>query len=1527
MREPSRGRGDRRIRAAFVRAWQRVLNDTKNLCRLVVHYPSTTIIPLLVLAVVVGVGVWGITRVAEADASGAKNRATALAIDTASSFRQHLDAGSLAPIMALAALVQHDPSYAFLSSIFPSFVPVLASQVPGNAIRSLQLAPFGVIRMIWPLAGNQAAFGLDLFASATERDGAVKTVEDHKITLVGPMTFRQGGYGVRVRMPIFVSNVSQGRNTSFGGPDPLNDYCGAPCYDATNRTLFWGFATALVDLNLLSNSSDSRLRGLEQQGFDYELLAPAAAANLSVIARSGSDLGGREVVEAVIDLPNNKWVLRLAPHNGVWMPTWYAPLLAGVVVLGVALAALIFAVLVTRRQHQMLLEALLPREVIRDLVSRDAASAGPRIMQADTAADVLLKMMGCLLEGSAPDLRDVLFIRTTVLRNLDIYAPLNLSSHIKEANYDADVAQALMQQLGGAAFGGAANDHLYDELDDLEVDNQLPYGVDDHGAYDELGEMDGAGGGGGAADPCETLGGALALLMTPQPAIWYGGGGGGGDDFDDAKSDAALPTVVTECAVLTTQGSIHSNAESVRVAAVAASMVGTASVVGGGGGGGGDAFDVQSRQLSLSLTAAAPAAAGPGAGGVSSAAAAAIDSWRRRSRDHAREHTGQAGAGRMSNSLSGMLAPPGAHGPTLPHSPQAATAAGAAAAVAAANQTLSGSHGNVFLVPMRPATVQGLQSAAGASKGLPTASAHVPQLPAVLTSPVPLPSLATDGAAGTATAEENGPSQCSSDAADNIVPSGAGRPAPPAVVSSGGGVAGGHGLGAYSPLLLSTAGTPHSARLQPSNSQHIQHSVSGGAGSPLLGAPPQSSTTPGGLSGGGGAGGASLLQQLLHTTASGAAVGAGAGAGAAVGAGAGGGSAARFSASADIPTAAVVAGAGDRVNSAGGRLMPPRSPLGGLRIKRAQVSPGPGQVGGGGGGSLSATFSGALLSASQLCLTLPEDRHSSRLGGGQGGSVVGGGGGGGGNMLQTLTARRQAMPPPPSVIMEVERLLAGADGWQFDTWRLREATQGHPLSTLGFFLLQRSGIISRFKLSGVTVARFLRHIEAGYPDNPYHSATHAADVLQTLHVIIHGAQLHVHYLDALGLFAAYFAAIVHDYGHPGLTNDFLIATSDPLAVRYNDKSPLENHHAAAAFSVLRRSEVDVLSTLTLQERNTFRKQVIEMVLATDMKQHFTTLSHFQTMHRLASFQQVQQAALAAASGAAPSPAGGHSGRNLMANGGGGGGAGGAAVTPSERSATLLEHMTAPRPKDDMERMLGLQVAMKAADLGHLGEELEVHKRWLAGLEEEFFNQGDREKELGIPISPLFDRAKQGVSKSQVGFYDFVALPLVHALTSAFPGSKPLMKCFARNYAHWKSVEAAAAAAPTAGGGSTAVAASPSGKAAGAAAAAAGDKVGTPEGKGGKEGKDEPAGADVAASRPTAVLPASGKAANGADVLQRQQTAGEGIAATRANAAAEQKTPRGAAPNGRMPATAAGAALPATPSRRDAIAAPAQLQEE
>lgn len=60
-----------------------------------------------------------------------------------------------------------------------------------------------------------------------------------------------------------------------------------------------------------------------------------------------------------------------------------------------------------------------------------------------------------------------------------------------------------------------------------------------------------------------------------------------------------------------------------------------------------------------------------------------------------------------------------------------------------------------------------------------------------------------------------------------------------------------------------------------------------------------------------------------------------------------------------------------------------------------------------------------------------------------------------------------------------------------------------------------------------------------------------------------------------------------------------------------------------------------------------------------------------------------------------------------------------------------------------------QMALKLADMGHLSAPLPVHLRWVAALEEEFFRQGDAEKACHMPVSPLFDRNRPGVTKSQV----------------------------------------------------------------------------------------------------------------------------------------------------------------------------------
>ena len=59
-------------------------------------------------------------------------------------------------------------------------------------------------------------------------------------------------------------------------------------------------------------------------------------------------------------------------------------------------------------------------------------------------------------------------------------------------------------------------------------------------------------------------------------------------------------------------------------------------------------------------------------------------------------------------------------------------------------------------------------------------------------------------------------------------------------------------------------------------------------------------------------------------------------------------------------------------------------------------------------------------------------------------------------------------------------------------------------------------------------------------------------------------------MDDLLEVSMYMAAICHDFEHPGLTNDFLVKSHHEPALAHNDRSPLENHHASAAFRVLFR---------------------------------------------------------------------------------------------------------------------------------------------------------------------------------------------------------------------------------------------------------------------------------------------------------------------------------------------------------------------
>jgi len=98
----------------------------------------------------------------------------------------------------------------------------------------------------------------------------------------------------------------------------------------------------------------------------------------------------------------------------------------------------------------------------------------------------------------------------------------------------------------------------------------------------------------------------------------------------------------------------------------------------------------------------------------------------------------------------------------------------------------------------------------------------------------------------------------------------------------------------------------------------------------------------------------------------------------------------------------------------------------------------------------------------------------------------------------------------------------------------------------------------------------------------------------------------------------------------------------------------------------------------------------------------------------------------------------------------------------------------------------LIAAIKYADLGHVIKPLEVHIEWTDRITREFWELGDREKNAGVPLSPLCDREKDtSIAKSQVGFIKFVCLPFYEVLGELVaPDFQPLGSVLS-NQQHWQ----------------------------------------------------------------------------------------------------------------------------------------------
>uniref|UniRef100_A0A7S2SMQ8 PDEase domain-containing protein n=1 Tax=Mucochytrium quahogii TaxID=96639 RepID=A0A7S2SMQ8_9STRA len=154
--------------------------------------------------------------------------------------------------------------------------------------------------------------------------------------------------------------------------------------------------------------------------------------------------------------------------------------------------------------------------------------------------------------------------------------------------------------------------------------------------------------------------------------------------------------------------------------------------------------------------------------------------------------------------------------------------------------------------------------------------------------------------------------------------------------------------------------------------------------------------------------------------------------------------------------------------------------------------------------------------------------------------------------------------------------------------------------------LEYRGLVEAFHICKRTLTSFTYAVKDSYLNKKkcsYHNWDHALGVFQMCYALLCQSNFSdsLTKTDELALLVA---ALGHDAGHQARTNDFEIKTGSPLAVRYNDRSVLEQYHAATLFSILNRSGNNILQFTSKKFETEFRKVAIDAILATDMSSHF-----------------------------------------------------------------------------------------------------------------------------------------------------------------------------------------------------------------------------------------------------------------------------------------------------------------------------------
>jgi len=212
---------------------------------------------------------------------------------------------------------------------------------------------------------------------------------------------------------------------------------------------------------------------------------------------------------------------------------------------------------------------------------------------------------------------------------------------------------------------------------------------------------------------------------------------------------------------------------------------------------------------------------------------------------------------------------------------------------------------------------------------------------------------------------------------------------------------------------------------------------------------------------------------------------------------------------------------------------------------------------------------------------------------------------------------------------------------------------------------------------------------------------------------------------------------------------FLVETAHELAIRYNDVSPLEMMHCARMFEISRQPNSGIFNDFDEIKRREVRSVAVESILHTDYRHHFSIVKELTNIKDMNAelFDAVHAM---------------HLSNDI-----------------DYPSSETVEVFNTPEAKNGMRSML-----LHFCDVSNPAKPFSLCQVWAYMIIDEFFKQGDMERELGLSVQPLNDREKVNKHQSQVGFIEFFVAPFVIAIEKLVPPFEVIANTLFSNLDQW-----------------------------------------------------------------------------------------------------------------------------------------------